>query len=206
MNVYERCLTAPVLPATALLLLVVAYWLLVILGALDIDVLNFDVDIDSSGLDGLFGVGMAVFRFLNLGEIPLMLWVSVFGLSYWMTSVLWFDESSGLDAVILIQVILRNLTVAMVATKLITQPMLLLVDRTKMPRHPDLVGRIGEITTNEVSEHYGQARVAMGGRPLLINVRTRDGMLHKGDDVQIIDYDEEHHVFYVAKAPTEVNA
>ncbi len=205
MNVYEICLTEPVVPATVLLLLVVAYWSLVILGAFDIDGFDFDIDADG-GFEGLLGVGMAVFRFLNLGEIPLMLWVSVYALSYWMTSVLWFDENSVLTGAMIAQMIFRNLAVALVATKLITQPMLRFVDKTKVTRHYEMVGQIAQVTTNEVSEHHGQARVATDSSPMLINVRTRDGILHKGDDVQIIDYDEDQHIFYVAQAPTEVTA
>ena len=210
MNVYEICFTEPVLPATALLLLVVAYWLLVILGSLDMGLLDFDFDIDADGdpggLEGVLGAGIAVVRFLNLGEIPLMLWISTYALSFWMTSVLWFDESYMESTWIVAQVILRNMAIALVATKVITQPMLRLVDRTKVTRHQDLIGKRCEITTDEVSEDFGQARVATGSSPLLINVRTRTGVLQKDEDAQIVDYDDERHVFFVEKAQTEVNA
>jgi hypothetical protein len=210
MNEYEICFTEPVLPATALLLLVAAYWLLVILGALDMGLFDFDFDLDADGspggLEGVLGAGFAVVRFLNLGDIPLMLWVSTYALSFWMTSVIWFDVSYTESTAVIIQVILRNMVIALVATKVITQPMLRLVDRTKVTRHQDLIGKPCEITTDEVSEDYGQARVATGSSPLLINARTRNGVLQKGESVQIVDYDDERHVFFVEKAQTEVNA
>ena len=181
---------------------------MVILGALDMGLFDFDLDADGDpgGLDGILGAGIVVVRFLNLGEIPLMLWVSTYALSFWMTSVLWFDESYLESTAIVLQVVFRNMAIALLATKIITQPMLLLVDRTKMTQHYDLIGQTCEITTSEVSEDYGQARVTTSASPLVIDVRTRTGVLHKGEDAQIVDYDDERHVFFLEKTQTEVNA
>jgi hypothetical protein len=209
MNIYQVCVTEPVLPATAILAIVVVYWLMVILGAVDIELFDFDIDLDFDGepgdLQGLLGAGAVVLRFLNIGELPLMLWVSVYAMSFWMTSILWFDESHLESTTTVLQVILRNAVIGLVATKLITQPMLRFVDRTKVTQHQDLIGQPCEIMTGEVSENYGQARIATGESPLLINVRTRNGVLVKSDHAHIVDYDDERHVFFIEKTPTEVN-
>lgn len=206
MNAFEVCLTPPVLPATLLFGAVVVYWLLVILGALDLGLFDFDFDFDADGepggLDGVLGAGISVVRFLNIGELPLMLWISVFALSFWMTSVIWYDATYAESTVLTIQVIFRNAAIALVATKIITQPMLRLVDRTKVTQHHDLLGQSCEITTSEVNANYGQARVSTGSSPLLINVRTRTGVLSKDADVKIVDYDEQRHIFFIEPLKT----
>lgn len=215
-NILETCFSGPVLPASVLLLLVVGYWLLVIVGSMDIDVLDLDLDldtdVDAQGHSGWFSsTGGMVLRFLNLGEIPVMIWLTVFALSLWITSVVWYHVEANHDDWLAVQILLRNSAVALIATKLITQPMTRLIDRTELRKAKDLLGCMCTISTMEVTERHGQAKVQTEGAPLLLHVRTRSGVLAKGDSARIVDYDPATSIYYVEKVEQpqtelEVNA
>ena len=79
---------------TVLLLLVLVYWIMVILGALDVDFLDidFDSDVDADAdVDMDFQGGgflRGILEFFYIGEVPVMVLVSVFSLSVWTISVL----------------------------------------------------------------------------------------------------------------------
>jgi hypothetical protein len=209
----QTCFSGPVLPASILLLMITAYWLMVILGALDLDLLHFDLDLDGDvdvdgtpELSGLLGAGMVVFRFLNLGRIPLMVWMSVFALALWITSAVWYHESYSETAWMSFQILLRNSAVALVATKILTQPMLGLVDKTRPTVADDLVGKLCVISTAEATERRGQAKLYTEASPLLLNVRTVDGTLAKGDVAKIVEYDRVRRIYFIEKAEREVEA
>lgn len=202
-DILHTCFSGPALPASLMLILVSIYWAFVILGALDLemfDVFEIDVDADAGSHSGWFaGSGAIVLRFLNLGSIPLMLWMTVFALAWWLTSVLWHEPAANKDNWIALQTMLRNGAVALLATKLITQPMTRLVDRTELRRSKDLVGEICTISTSEVTDQHGQAKLPTEGAPLLLHVRSRSGVLTRGDRARIVDYDPATLIYYVEK-------
>ena len=85
---FDACVTGPVLPASVLLALVSTYWLMVIAGAVGTDVLDWDFDLEADAdLDGILGVGAVSIRFLNLGTVPIMVWMSAFALSFWSVAI-----------------------------------------------------------------------------------------------------------------------
>ena len=204
MNDYlQQCITGANLPATVLLGLVIAYWLLVMLGSLDLDFLDFDIDLDGQP-DSPLSVGFLGMRLLNLGRVPVMVWMSVFAVTLWVLSMLcWFvfdregyEASLWLDA----QYLLRNVTLSVVLTKLITQPMIFLFDSPEEYGPDQLIGRECEVSTVEANMDFGQARFSTDGAPLLLNVRTTAGTLAKGDRAEIVDYDPDSGIYLISKA------
>jgi hypothetical protein len=82
---------------------------MVILGALDLDVLDLDLDVDTGQDLGWFpSVGLVALRFLNVGPIPLMIWLSIFALSLWIISVSWHDPAYNDNNWLALQVLVRN--------------------------------------------------------------------------------------------------
>jgi hypothetical protein len=204
----ETCFTGPVLPASILLVLVAFYWLAVIIGALDLDLFDFDLDLDGQAdLEGVLGTGMVALRFLNIGRIPVMLWISIFALALWITSVVWYDVANNESTWLAAQVFFRNLVVAVIATKIVTQPMLRLIDNTKPTSAEDLIGKLCVVATSEANSERGQAKLQTTASPLLLNVRTREkAFLGKGDVAKIIEYDPVKHIYLIEKAEDEVQA
>jgi hypothetical protein len=205
-DILHTCFSGPVLPASALLIMVVLFWGLVILGALDLDVLDLDIDIEpAQDVGWLPSIGLVSLRFLNVGPIPLMIWLSIFSLSLWIISVTWHDPSYNDDNWIALQVLIRNVALALLATKVLTQPLLRFAQKTEMRKSADLLGQVCVISTSEVTEKNGQAKLHTEGAPLLLHVRTREGLLRKGDLARIIDFDPANLIYYVEKLQQEVD-
>ena len=199
--------------ATMLVFVSCVYWLLVIVGAVTVDALHidfhglhFDTDVDGSLLD----LGFVPLRFLNLGRVPLMLWFSIFALSAWGVSRLivtygGFDEPHAHfvfwdDA----PAIVRDFTIALVVTKVLTQPLRGIFDVVEPIGAKDLIGKTCVITTSEATPQNGEAIFATGGAPLSLNVRAVEGTLNKGELAEIFDYSPEENIYFVKRAKQEV--
>jgi len=79
--------SAPNIVPTFILSFCVLYWLIVIVGIIDLDLIDVDIDADTD-LTGGTEAGVAwlnkVLHFFNLGRIPFMLWLSIIGLISWI--------------------------------------------------------------------------------------------------------------------------
>ena len=197
---FDACVTGPVLPASVLLALVSTYWLMVIAGAVGTDVLDWDFDLEADAdLEGILGVGAVSIRFLNLGTVPIMVWMSAFALSFWSVAI-WLqspveDSASGWDMALVVG---RNALISLVPTKLLTQPLRGKFDTE--PPNPDkgMVGRPG-VVTSHVTTTGGQVEIDTGAAPLALNARTTEGEIAKGDRIVIVDYDSENRIFEVER-------
>ena len=200
----EGCFSWPSLPATVLLLLVCGYWCLVILGALDMDILDFDLDIDlDADVDAsILQVGFIPLKWLNIGSVPTMLWLSVFSLTGWMASRLMNSPTShvNLDLATDGLAILRDMGIAMLITKGVTQPLVGKFDVVEPNTAAKLIGSTCTVTTSEVTDSFGEARFATDGAPLKLTVRAENEPLAKGDQALIVAFDSETNSYLVKRA------
>lgn len=210
---WQLCFAWPALPFTILLSLVTLYWLLVIFGALGVDLLDVHLDGDvhldhdfhlDPGLDAIDGHasladwGMVGIRWFNLGDVPLMVWLTAFSLSAWLTSVC-FDRGPGdRSTTEMALIVLRNFGIGLLAAKLLTQPL-----KGKLRHHEpnpvqELIGRRGVVSSLELSAQFGQVECAdPAGAPLKLHARMDEGTLARGAAVEIVDYLPESKTFLV---------
>ena len=203
----------PTWPATMLVIVCCTYWLMVIVGAVTVDALHIDfhhVHFDT-GIDGsLLDLGFVPLRFLNLGRVPLMFWLSIFGLSAWVVSRVILTNFEHMephrefvfatDSL----AIVRDFVIATVITKILTQPLCGKFDVVEPIGSKDLLGKTCRITTNEATDKRGEASFATGAAPLVLHVRAAEGTLNKGDFAEIVDYSPEENVYFVKRAEHEV--
>lgn len=199
-------LQMPIAPFTVLLGLVVVYWLLMILGGLELDFLDFDLDLDgdpgthSSALDW----GFAGLRWFNLGEVPLMVWMSAFAVAAWLTAAVLdrgLSQPTGPDV---LAACLRTAGIGFLAAKALTQPLRGKLKTPEPNTAERMIGRTVIVTTTRADTTQGQASCPAEGAPLLINVRTTAGTLAKGDAAEIVDYSPDQHVYFIRSvAPYE---
>ena len=209
------------LPFTLLLGGMVLYWLMVAVGLLDFDAdgtphLSGAGDIAHSGgssalddvhaaTEGIQGGIKSALQFLNIGNVPAMIVLSIMSLSLWTFAMIgnhYFNEGSGMRALVLL---VPNILLTVVLTKILTTPLkrLFLELNREYEEHKPVVGRTCVITTNEVTDKFGQAQIDTSGAPLLLNVRTYgDTILTKGESALIIKEDKENNIYTVAKLTT----
>ncbi len=192
------------LPFTVLLIIILLYWLSVIAGILDISSFDFDldadvdadVDVDVAG----GGIFQALLAFVNLGELPFMLVLSVFVVSLWTIAILanyFLGNTSGLMALVLAA---PNLVISVFITKIFTKPFA--VFYRKLDDDPaDKIKTVGSLCTllADADElRISQGEVKTNGAPLLVTVRTRPGVsMTKGSTGLIVEKDPNKDIYIV---------
>ena len=179
------------------------------LGALDLpglDVLDIGVGVEGTGDALMLGVLVTPLRFLNLGKIPAMIWMSIFAWIFWSASLaawLLFDQSDYAGDENLIttgdtaKLALRNLAVSLFLTKLASEPFKGLFESKQRQGGAELVGKGCEVCSHHADAQFGQARFQTEGAPLLLNVRTTGENMKKGDTGNIVSYDELTNVYVI---------
>ena len=210
-ELFELSVSGANLPFTILLGLVLVYWTGVILGALDIELFDFDLDFDGDAdvdadVGAVGGGGIALLQFFHVGTVPLSILLSFFILSLWIISVVanYYLGSGSLLVVLLLLV--PNLIASLFFTKLFTLPIRALFRKLETESHEFevVVGRICTVKTSKVDPSTGQAEVETSGAPLLLNVRTRgEEVLERGDEAIILEHDTVNHVYMVKKLEIE---
>ena len=198
-----RAFDWPTIPMTVVLLICCAYWMLVMVGLMDLDTFDFDFSVDAEPVFGGTGVGFLSLRMLNLGNVPVMLWLSFFSLSGWLISM-------GIDRLprpesweARLVAIGRNTALALVATKILTNPLRGRFDPKEPNRVVDLLGRTGVVVSGEVNSESGQLRVETNAAPLLLNVMCRSGVIPKHSQARLIGYETEVRQYIVEIVPEE---
>ena len=183
------------LPYTILLGLILFYWLLVILGGLDIDLgdLNFLSDVDTD-LDGVVpkeaGWLGGVLQFLNLGQVPTMVVASFMTISLWSGSILLNHYWSIPSTLVLVILAIPNLLIAGVVTHFCARPFRRLFQELNREGEETLPisGRYGKVITSEVNDHFGQVEIETEGAPLVISARAPKGKSYaKGESVVVVN-------------------
>ncbi len=195
------------LPFTILLLLIFLYWLGVILGALDLELFDFDMeaDIDADSDVEIQASGSALtalLRFLHIGEVPVMLVISILIFILWALSMLmnhFFNPGYNLiwGAVMLIP----NLMVSIFIARLFLKPIRLVFASLETRQElKTALYKVGEVITSKVNEEFGQVEIETKGASIIVNARTKRGVvLNKGDKALVYDQDKEKGIFFVDK-------
>jgi Protein of unknown function (DUF1449) len=188
-------LTFPTVLFTILFGVVVLYWLSVLLGAADLDLLDLGeaVDLDGDGdPDGAAGF----LQTLGLGGVPLTLSLSLLILTSWVLCILGVEFVGRKSVWISTVAAAAAFLLAVPATALAVRPLRRFFVSHPATENRSLVGKICTIATLRVDGRYGQAEIEDGGAGLLVQVRSTNPGLQRGDRAMIFDYKDE--VFLVA--------
>lgn len=195
---------------TVLLMFVALYWIVFLIGLLDLSFLDFDfdkdlsvevdadvdidadVDADGAGKGDLgkgLSTGAAVLQFLNLDAVPFMVFLSFFSLFFWAGSVLgnYYLGNGGLG--LGIGIALGAVLLSAFLTKAITQPFRRFFRSLNESEKPlELRGRICTLELATVGDRMGQANVDFDGKHLLVNVRSEGGIrIERGTQCIILE-------------------
>ncbi|MCF7221691.1 hypothetical protein [Marilutibacter chinensis] len=198
----------PTVVYSVLLAVLVVYWLVAMLGLIDLEMvdgwLGADVQI-ADAVDAVDGNGMAgMMAKFGLAGLPMMIVLTALVLTAWVFSYY-------ADYLLLRHLpggVLRLLTgtVAMVAafvaatpvTGLLLRPVRMLYDRLRPEPPRSLLGMAGVVRSPVVDATQGIAGVEDGGAGLVLQVRTEAaGRFKRGDRVVLIEYLEADNAYRV---------
>nr|WSW68207.1 hypothetical protein OG461_19495 [Streptomyces sp. NBC_00995] len=182
----------PTVLFTAALVVVIAFWLLVLTGAADHHSFDADLDADLAGLGGM----------------PVTVSVSV------MVAVGWFSALTGsvllhrggttgtLRAALALGVLVGALLAAWAVVRLLVHLFRRFFADRPPPSRQDFLGRVCTIRTGSVGTDFGQAEVAAAdGSTAIVQVRQlapADGALSAGSPGLLYAYDEAGEFFWVS--------
>lgn len=193
---------------TFLLVLVVLYWLMVIIGAMDFGSfdIDFDLDVDVDveadvNVAGGGGISGALHWF-NFGKLPFMVIMSFVILSMWAGSVLanyYFGNGSILFA---LGFLVPNLVLGLLFAKIITGPLIPVFEKMESGiKAVDYVGMLCKLVLPATNSKMGQAEVLIDDNRLLINVKMEkesSDSLDKGSEAIILQK-QKNKSYYIIK-------
>ena len=204
----EYLFTGEMTFASGAVMFAVAYWLISILTGLGLDALDFDLDFDADtdvgGFDGFLGIGLVPLRWLNLGSVPFMVWMTFLSVSFLAASMAvgqWkplIAEATAGDITIRV---LLNLVAGLAITKIITQPMRNWF-KEDFFEPSEMVGASGttRITTDPTR---GKVFIARQEGDLISEARTAGESIPNGTRVTVVGYDSDQKIYIVAESPSK---
>lgn len=186
--------TYPTAVFTVILGVAVFYWLFAIIGLVDMDVLDLDIDLDADleGLTGLAGLLVT----LGLTGVPVTVVVTVMAMLGWLISyfavhlLFVWPAGSWLSYVAGTVVIPVAMAVSVPLTAQIIKPLKPLF-RKAYANAPQkvLIGQTCLIRSTRVDMGFGEATATVEGASLILKVRADPAkQLKKGDRAVMIEY------------------
>lgn len=223
LELWQHAISPLNLPFTALFGLVMLYWVMVILGFLDMDHAHADVGVDGhveghldvhgeghfdSHADGDVhadhpGMVSGFFQFLHMGEMPFMIVVTILSVILWAGSVL-LNYFFNPDAILMkaAMIFVPLFVGAVIVTHFAALPfkkMYQLMEKD-YDSHQPVVGQVGKVVTTEVTSDFGQVQIIRNGAPVTVNARTSGAAkLSKGEEALVTEKNKEKNTFLVVK-------
>ena len=211
------------LPFTVLFMLSMSYWLLVIVGGIGADAIDFDLDTDvevdvdvdvSAGAEvdadaaapegqtsgGFFNNTLA---FFDLGELPFMLVFTIFSMASWAIAVIAHSYLPAGPTLLRVGIHLPTVVAAAFATKSIT----FFLVRAFRSYHNDtpmvksVRGHMCTLLSDADGERMAQAEIKTDGAPFRVMVRTRGELLKEGSNALIITKADNENVYIIEQLP-----
>lgn len=195
--IYDQIFLPINLPWTVLLILIIFYWLAVIIGITDTEIVEFDLDFD---VDANMSFPQSFLHFFNVGDIPFLIIASIGILCSWSLSVLsnyYLSDGSLLGGLIYL---IPNLIISGFVVKFSLKPFIKMFKALNEDSHSlqNVVGMVCKVHSSEVDSTYGQAELIHDGASLLVNVKTEgDLVIKKGQEALILSKQDEGNYYLV---------
>ena len=216
MNELLQAALSPVnLLYTLLLVLVLLYWLTVIIGALDMNALDidFDMDVDAdmdidvdvdSDIDVNGGAAAwlaGALQFFNFGKMPMMVILSFTILFTWMINILMNHYIGQGSIPFAIALMMPNLLISLLLTKLFTTPLVPLFKQINTPeKNVDYIGMTCTLLVSATETKKGQAEIFHNSSAHLVYVKVSKNdreTIRKGEKAVIVDKATDEDVYFI---------
>ena len=193
---YQTISSFPTVIFTGLLLFCILYWLIAVLGFIDLDFLDLDLDGDvnpSEGIDSQNALAGLVIK-LGLHGVPFIVSLTILSLVAWLMSFystffLFKVVPDGLIQYLVgIPILVAIFFAAAMITAVAIRPFRTLFARLDPDETKHIVGQIVVVRSAVVTNERGQGLMADGGADLVLDIRATSGTeFSKGDEVVIIE-------------------
>ena len=211
----ESAFAFPTVIYTVLSIVLIGFWTLTTLigaGADAFEDVDFDfdadtdvdLDVDVSGGAESTGLVRSALEFLGVGNMPLLLALGLESLLAWLTSIILVtlvgDVTGATGTVVNIAILIGSLLLGVWATTWFGRRYAHVFRPTHAAKQREFVGSVCTITTDKVTEGFGQAEVRDDeGGSLLLQVRCRhENDFRSGDRALIYDLDRETGEFHIS--------
>ena len=208
---YQNISSFPTVFFTFFLLIVVLYWLVAVLGLVDLDVLDFDIPDADGSLDinpdtGLTNANVLAGVMLRFGlyGVPVTIilsFIALFGwfLCYYLVHFLFgFIPDGFISFLVGIPILLVSLYVSVMITATVIKPLRPLFKKSSQDTLKRVLGQTAIVRTSRVDNNFGEALLEDGGAGLILKVRTIEGTtFQKGDRVVLLEHDKQKNVYRV---------
>ncbi len=191
--------TFPTVFFSGLLVLVIIYWLSAMVGVVDID--SGDADLDADTDTGILGGWLSKFKLdgipltITLSFIILVSWVLCFLAVHFIYPMLpetWVQIMVGFWALVITPVV-----AALIISPLL-QPLKPLFKKQRVTSNTDLVGQYAIVRSGKVTATFGEAEFQDGGAGLIIKVRADEpNQIRRGDQVALLSHDAAGSTYHV---------
>ena len=203
---YESITSFPTVIYTALLLFCLLYWVVAMLGMVEVDFLDLDLDGDidvNEGIDAQHALAGVLLK-LGLHGVPLTIIITILSLIAWLLcyyvsfySAKWLP-SGIVQWLIGIPVLVISTYIAAMITGQIIKPIRQLFSRMNVDETKYIIGQRAIVRSAVVDRERGEALMNDGGAGLLLNIRaTGDARFKKGDEVVLIERIEDQNIYRV---------
>lgn len=190
----------PMIVFTIPAMILIMVWLFTLLGMLDLEVFDFDTDIESGSDTDASSTGNWLSS-LGLDGVPLTVAITmldIYGLAasylarkYLMPLVDGILTATAAGAALA----LISLTIAIPLAAICIKPLRQFFVTHEGARKNDLIGTLCIVKTQTVSESFGQAVAANG---MIFSIRSRSPEpLQQGDKVALLEYDPSSDIYWV---------
>lgn len=195
---------------TALLLVVLVYWLLAMVGWVDFESTGMDMELElqADGEPGEISTLAGYVVAMGLNGVPFSIVLSVLVLVAWTFSCLAGEWLMPLVPTTLLQIVvgtvvlLLSVALAIFVTALLVRPLRGLFVTHQAIGNASLVGQTCTVMSQRVDGRHGHAEVAQRGASIQIRVWTPgDNRLTKGDVAIILAYDEAANRYRIEPEP-----
>lgn len=207
MNPFHEIVTSfPTVIFTLLLILCMLYWVVAVLGLVDLDILDIDFDGDVDAADSIeaqTGLAGLLLKF-GLAGVPLTItltilsligWLISYYLSYLLKTML---PDNWLLSLLSIPAFLVVLVVSILITAQIIKPIRNLYAKLNVDETKHILGQTVVVRSSVVNAERGEALMNDGGAGILLNVRAFKGAeFSKGDNVVVIEKLDESNLYRV---------
>ena len=207
---YQIALSFPTIIFGILLIFCVLFWLVAILGMIDISSFDIDLpeadfspDVGSEGASTPDAVAGIILK-LGLNGVPLTVIITLISLIGWFTSFLVmylgydYIPDGPLSYLIGFILLIVIFYVSSFITAQIVKPLRPMFKKMEQNLEKLVMGQTAVVRSSRVDQNFGEAILEDGGAGLILKVRTSgDSQYKRGDKVVLIEQLKEKDVFRV---------